>query len=714
MATFTVNTAADAVDAGDGLLSLREAVAAANATAAADTIRFADALDGRRLTLTQGQLVLNEDAWIDAAGSGVTLDAGAKGRALAVTGAGTEATVAGLAIVNGFLADGDGAGILLGSGASLALQGCRISGNLADFGRGGGVFAEAGSRLELRGSTVQNNGASEGGGIAGTGGVEITVVNCRVLDNGASGNGGGIALADGGALALADTLVRGNFAGFYSGDGGGGIWASRSSVALVASAVVGNQSVTSGGGLSLEESSLLADRTTIAGNIGQGGRAGDFSTGGAIQADGSSILFLKSSTVTGNTAGSTSDGQPEVYGFGGISGGELRLADTIVAGNFGRNAEGASRATDVEGAIAASNGHNIFGSDVAGAVAGDREGVSPAKLFAAVDPATGGGQVAHHGGPAPSVKLRDALDNPALSGGEPAATGDLDQRGAERPLPGGSSPDAGAFELDQTAISRVASAGNDLLTGGGGEDALAGLAGADRLDGQDGNDRLSGNDGGDTLAGGLGDDVLDGGKGSDTASYRDAGGAVAVSLALQTSSGDPGVDRLLRLENLEGGRFNDRLEGDALANVLGGGEGDDRLAGRKGADGLVGGAGADRLTGGLGADLLAGGTGRDVFDYDAPADSAPGAAGRDLVLDFESLTDRFDLSTLDARAATTANDAFAFLAPEGAAFTAAGQVRWFQDGGATFAEANTDGDPDAELAIEIAGLRTLSEADFLL
>ena len=44
MATFTVTTALDVVDAGDGRLSLREAVTQANATTTADTIAFAAGL----------------------------------------------------------------------------------------------------------------------------------------------------------------------------------------------------------------------------------------------------------------------------------------------------------------------------------------------------------------------------------------------------------------------------------------------------------------------------------------------------------------------------------------------------------------------------------------------------------------------------------------------------------------------------------------------
>jgi hypothetical protein len=65
VATFTVTTAADVVNAGDRVLSLREAVAQANATTAADTIVFAGALEGSTLVLTGGELVVNQDLRID-------------------------------------------------------------------------------------------------------------------------------------------------------------------------------------------------------------------------------------------------------------------------------------------------------------------------------------------------------------------------------------------------------------------------------------------------------------------------------------------------------------------------------------------------------------------------------------------------------------------------------------------------------------------------
>ncbi len=85
MAIYTVDTTADIVDAGDGVLSLREALALADATAAADTILFADAVQGRTIVLAGSQLTVNSDVTIDG-GSGVTIDADGKSRVLLVQG----------------------------------------------------------------------------------------------------------------------------------------------------------------------------------------------------------------------------------------------------------------------------------------------------------------------------------------------------------------------------------------------------------------------------------------------------------------------------------------------------------------------------------------------------------------------------------------------------------------------------------------------------
>ena len=105
MATITVTTANDVVNAGDGVLSLREAVAQANATAtAADTILFAAGLEGQTLQLTGGQIAITRDLTIDGDanndGSQVALDAGGLDRHFAISGAATDVALRDLVLVD--------------------------------------------------------------------------------------------------------------------------------------------------------------------------------------------------------------------------------------------------------------------------------------------------------------------------------------------------------------------------------------------------------------------------------------------------------------------------------------------------------------------------------------------------------------------------------------------------------------------------------------
>ncbi len=70
-------------------------------------------------------------------------------------------------------------------------------------------------------------------------------------------------------------------------------------------------------------------------------------------------------------------------------------------------------------------------------------------------------------------------------------------------------------------VTKVGSAGPDVLRGGAGNDTLRGLGGKDRLFGGSGNDRLFGNAGNDRLEGGKGRDILDAGQGNDSIVARD-------------------------------------------------------------------------------------------------------------------------------------------------------------------------------------------------
>ena len=84
----------------------------------------------------------------------------------------------------------------------------------------------------------------------------------------------------------------------------------------------------------------------------------------------------------------------------------------------------------------------MLGSDIAGDVAGDREGIAAGAIFARVDPVTGGGQL---DGDLVAVLRADAA-NPALAGADRLQSPATDQLGAERPAPEGTNPDIGAVE----------------------------------------------------------------------------------------------------------------------------------------------------------------------------------------------------------------------------------------------------------------------------
>ena len=131
-------------------------------------------------------------------------------------------------------------------------------------------------------------------------------------------------------------------------------------------------------------------------------------------------------------------------------------------------------------------------------------------------------------------------------------------------------------------------------------------------------DEVHGGASNDSLAGGLGTNILDGGSGSDTARWDlTLGLTVDADLVRGTAvdrlGGNGFSDTLISIESLTGGAQNDRLAGDAGANLLVGGDGNDLLIGREGIDNLIGGNGNDVLLGGDGADTLTGGLGNDLL-----------------------------------------------------------------------------------------------------
>jgi serralysin len=152
------------------------------------------------------------------------------------------------------------------------------------------------------------------------------------------------------------------------------------------------------------------------------------------------------------------------------------------------------------------------------------------------------------------------------------------------------------------------------------------------------------------------------------------------------------------IENAVGGSGNDSLTGNDGVNLLRGGAGSDKLYGLGGADVLEGGAGGDTLSGGAGAD---------IFDFNSIKDSL--ASARDIIQDFVRGLDRIDLRTIDANTAAGGDQGFSFIGSK--AFTGQGGQLSFSG---NVLSGDVNGDKVADFRIDIAGISTLSAADFYL
>lgn len=270
------------------------------------------------------------------------------------------------------------------------------------------------------------------------------------------------------------------------------------------------------------------------------------------------------------------------------------------------------------------------------------------------------------------ARMRNANDNPISStftidadgffGVEPLSDGRIllvgsDAQGYSDP---GSpyTPSLARF-FDPTTFDGTGAA--DFWTGGSFNDEIYGGGGNDRLLGGAGNDRLFGGDGNNRLSGGTGNDAL------------------------------------------SGGRSNDALSGET---------GTDLLRGFRGNDVLVGGDGPDILVGGLGSD---------TFRFQGVLGSSP--AARDTIRTgdgaaaFQSAgraaADRIDMSQMDARQTTAADNAFIF-----GGGTGQGRIWTVNSGTNTLVRANTDRDAAVEFELLIADGAVRASAytadDFLL
>jgi hypothetical protein len=254
---LTVTSLDDNLDSGDGQVTLREALIAANTDGltdaneqadGADTIVFAPDLNGViSLNPAFGQLVI--DSEVSILGDDyerVQIVSSGSSRLLKVN-SGALAVVTGLTLEGGNAAAeteqtggaihnaGDLAvrfsevrfnqapltGGAIYSTGNLTLESVFVGQNFAGSG-GGGLFLDTDSTTTIRNSTLELNVSdSDGGGVLSQG--ELLIVNSTLSGNGAAGSGGGLFTASG-STRLTNVTIATNFAdndADGSGSGGG-------------------------------------------------------------------------------------------------------------------------------------------------------------------------------------------------------------------------------------------------------------------------------------------------------------------------------------------------------------------------------------------------------------------------------------------------------------------------------------------------------------
>lgn len=288
---------------------------------------------------------------------------------------------------------------------------------------------------------------------------------------------------------------------------------------------------------------------------------------------------------------------------------------------------------------------------------------------------------------------------------------------------------------------------DNYIWGGTGDDILLGGTRINRLYGEDGNDILkarwsgsdsqlyggTGNDqlyaadGGTYLDGGRGADFMQGGSGADVFIVDNVKDFVEETWVKQYDNQTNPVDIVrasvsyslvssARVELLETTNASStktiNLTGSSVGQAIRGNAGANMLDGKSGSDSLYGNGGDDILIGGTGADKLYGGTGKDTFVFASVKDSV--AKTMDTVYDFtRSQGDKIDLSKIDARSGTAADDSFLFVG-EKAFAKKAGELRYVNKDGDTFVYGDINGDGNADFALRIDKDIDLIKGDFLL
>ncbi|WP_071518696.1 DUF4347 domain-containing protein [Geitlerinema sp. PCC 9228] len=281
----------------DGI-SLREAIAAANNTAGADTILLASSVTGS-IVLDGNPLQISDDLTIDGPGASyLKIDANNTSRVVSVT-EDVPVTLEGITITGGLTSSGGGGIYSVGN---LTLENSVVTGNTisgGEFADGAGIYIQN-SNLTILNSVISSNTGSDsvGGGIAVRGDGTVTISNSTLSEN-TSVVGGGLSVQGNGDITISNSSILANTSGI-----GGGIYINGNGNATITNSTISDNSTdvsnvetSHGGGIAIQESeNITITNSTISGNTA-GGSGGGISILSINNNASSSIL---NSTISGN------------------------------------------------------------------------------------------------------------------------------------------------------------------------------------------------------------------------------------------------------------------------------------------------------------------------------------------------------------------------------------------------------------------------------
>ncbi|MGD1700197.1 Calx-beta domain-containing protein, partial [Dapis sp. BLCC M229] len=369
-ADITVNSTDDPliINVGDGLVTLREAIAAANndtttdlgeTGSGADTIIFDPAVFGTPQTITiipfpplaippstttPRPFSVTDDLTIEGTGAAnLTISGDNTSRVFNISNA--TVTISDVTISNGSATNGGG--IYAYSGTTVTINNSTISGNSATS-NGGGIYSEG--SITLDNSTISGNTAYRGAGVFNHLYGYLAVTNSSTITGNVTtgGNGGGITNLGDSNNPSTVTINNSTISNNQGGDGGG-IYNTYGILTITNNSNVSDNNASSGGGIYTRNNTTVTVSNSNISNNNASNDGGSIYNGGNTTIDSSTIsnnsateygggvfntnnLVVNSSTISGNITTGTSVGS----GGGAIHGNflaTLTLNNSTIYGN---------------------------------------------------------------------------------------------------------------------------------------------------------------------------------------------------------------------------------------------------------------------------------------------------------------------------------------------------------------------------------------------